>query len=335
MQQSRTAIWRIRDPRASSLVELMLACAVISILVTRSYLALTGYPQVGGATLHIAHMLWGGLLMIIGALILFQAADRVWKPSVAIIFGVGLGLFIDEVGKFVTRDNDYFFQPAVAIIYVTFLLIFFSTRFIAQIDKRPPEEYLYFATDVLARSWLGPVSKTEQQAALQAIKDHGNNAKNVVALRTALENLDTSHDDDGELWKLWDALWYRCKTILAGKAFQRMMFILIILHAISYAIIIPFIGDLSFPDSFADWLNLLWQAAVGVFLFTGIIFWIRNKRVTSLTFFYYATLTSLLIGQIFIFASSQFYGLIELTINVALLVGLRGAIESRNTQQLK
>lgn len=96
MQKHRTGIWRIREPRGTSLVELMLVCTVSTILVTRAYLAVTGYPQIGGTTLHIAHMLWGGLLMLVGALIFFQAADRIWKPFVAILFGIGLGLFIDE-----------------------------------------------------------------------------------------------------------------------------------------------------------------------------------------------------------------------------------------------
>lgn len=268
--------------------------------------------------------------MIIGALILFQAADRIWKPPVAIIFGVGLGLFIDEVGKFVTRDNDYFFQPAVAIMYVTFLLIFFSTRFIAHIDKRPAEEHLYFASDVLARSWVGPISETERQAALRAVKEYGGTSKNAAALRTALENLDTSHDNDGRIWLLWDDFWKRCQAVLASRQFQRLMFAIIILHALSYALVILFIGDVSLPDSFSDWLNLAWQATVAALLFLGAIAWVRRKRTTALTYFYYGTFVTLIVGQVFTFATSQFYGLIELVINVAILAGLRGSIESQN-----
>ncbi len=48
----------IRDLSSPYLTELWLVSAVVTILGVRLYLELTGYPQVGGATLHIAHMLW-------------------------------------------------------------------------------------------------------------------------------------------------------------------------------------------------------------------------------------------------------------------------------------
>lgn len=335
MQQSRTAVWRIREPRASSLVELMLACAVVTILGTRAYLALSGYPQVGGATLHIAHMLWGGLCMLIAALILFQAADRIWKPVMAVLFGAGFGLFLDEIGKFVTKDNDYFFKPSVAIIYVVMVVILLSARLIAQIDKRPPEEYLYFATEVLARSWLGPLPKQQRAQALNAIDHSGIVSPKVEQLRTALKNCKVINEPDDNSWHEWDTFWKKCRLMLAGKNFQRIIFAVIILHAAAYTGVVFIVRNPSLPHTFAEWLNLGWQIAVALLLFLGVIAWARRKQLSALKFFYYAMLIMLLIGQVFTFASSEFYGLIDLTVNVAILVGLRGSIESQAAKQLE
>lgn len=329
MQHPRTAIWRIRELRGSSLVELMLVCAVITILATRAYLALTGYPQVGGATLHIAHMLWGGLLMLISALVLFQAADRVWKPTIAIIFGIGFGLFIDEVGKFVTRDNDYFFQPAVAIMYVIFVIILLSTHFIARIDKKAPEEYLYFATETLARSWVGPISDAERTQALRYISLSGNTSPEADTMRTILEHINVADKRAYPLWHTWDALWNRCHEFLASSRFQKFIVIVAFAYAIIYAAGM-LVRNHSPIDTFGEWLNLAWQVAVAVFLIVGIAAWFRNKRLTAFRLFYFAMLIMLLIGQIFTFVSQEFYGLISLTINVATLLGLRGTIESQS-----
>lgn len=108
--------FRIRDLSSPYLMELWLVSAVATILGVRLYLQLSGYPQVGGATLHIAHMLWGALAMVIAFGMLLIMASDVWKPTAAAVGGFGFGLFIDELGKFITQDNDYFYRPAIALI---------------------------------------------------------------------------------------------------------------------------------------------------------------------------------------------------------------------------
>src|SRR5438094_4878629 len=79
-----------------------------SVVVTRLYLGLTGFPQIGNGEFHIGHVLWGGLLLFAAAILPLIWANR-WVFSVsAVLNGMGVGLFIDEVGKFITRNNDCF-----------------------------------------------------------------------------------------------------------------------------------------------------------------------------------------------------------------------------------
>ena len=60
----------LRNRRLNSLLELFLVASVSSILVIRFALAVSGYPQLGGRELHIAHLLWGGLLMLVAIVLL-------------------------------------------------------------------------------------------------------------------------------------------------------------------------------------------------------------------------------------------------------------------------
>jgi hypothetical protein len=114
----------MRNLDADEFFEDFLISAVAAILGIRVFLYLSGYPQVGGATLHIAHMLWGGLLMVLALLLLLSFLGKPVKSAAAVLGGVGWGTFIDELGKFVTRDHDYFFEPTFALIYISFVVMY-------------------------------------------------------------------------------------------------------------------------------------------------------------------------------------------------------------------
>ncbi len=130
----------IIETNAARYILLLTLALAITVVVTRLYLDITGYPQIGNGTFHFAHALWGGLLQTIAAVLLLLFANRWFKDLSAVIAGVGIGLFIDEVGKFITQQNDYFFPLAAPIIYVTFLLTVFiyllARRQTAQADSR-------------------------------------------------------------------------------------------------------------------------------------------------------------------------------------------------------
>src|SRR3954454_22954840 len=84
-----------------SLHETLIIAGVTTVLVIRSELWLTNYPQLGGHGLHIAHLLWGGAGMLVAIVLLVSFISPVVRRVGAILGGIGLGFFIDELGKFV------------------------------------------------------------------------------------------------------------------------------------------------------------------------------------------------------------------------------------------
>lgn len=127
-----------RDPRATRHLGTFLVATAATVLLTRAFLAATGYPQVGGDGLHIAHVLWGGLLMALAFVMLLSFAGPALRPLGALVGGIGFGLFVDEVGKFVTSDNDYFYEPTAAIVYATVVGLGLLAE--AVHGRRPPGE---------------------------------------------------------------------------------------------------------------------------------------------------------------------------------------------------
>src|SRR5258708_34388474 len=108
--------------KAERYVRILLGRLGPSVVVTRLFLTLTGLPKIGGGELHIAHLVWGGLLLFVATMLLLIFANGRFYIFSAVVGGVGIGLFIDEVGKFITQSNDYFYPFAIPIIYAFFLV---------------------------------------------------------------------------------------------------------------------------------------------------------------------------------------------------------------------
>ena len=129
----------VRRKGAERYLRLNLLSFAASVTFTRFFLMATGYPQLGNETLHIAHVLYGGVLLYVGSLLPLIYANRWAYTWSSVLSGVGVGLFIDEVGKFITQSNDYFFPAAAPIIYAFFLasvLIYTRVAKEAPLDTR-------------------------------------------------------------------------------------------------------------------------------------------------------------------------------------------------------
>lgn len=146
----------------------------LSVALTRLFLELTGYPQLGNETLHIAHVLWGGLLLFAAALAPLIWANRWVYTLDAVLAGVGVGLFIDEVGKFITQNNDYFHPAAAPIIYAFFLITVLVYLQVRRPPARSPRAELYRALEALEELLdhdLDPAERDELEGRLRFVAE--------------------------------------------------------------------------------------------------------------------------------------------------------------------
>ena len=149
--------------------EAFFVSAILAILGIRIFLNFTDYPKLAGAGLHIAHMLWGGALMVLAITIIITFLGKSSKKLAAVLGGLGFGTFIDELGKFITADNNYFYQPAFSIIYIIFVLLYLISRSIEQNQNFSKREYLANSIEYLGEAITSDLDAEEKEAAIKLL----------------------------------------------------------------------------------------------------------------------------------------------------------------------
>ncbi|MBE0633988.1 hypothetical protein IH574_05405, partial [Candidatus Bathyarchaeota archaeon] len=77
MSQIVSRIWKpVHRRGAERYLQLTILSFAASVSVTRLILELTGYPQLGNQTLHIAHVLYGGVFLYAASLLPLLYANR-------------------------------------------------------------------------------------------------------------------------------------------------------------------------------------------------------------------------------------------------------------------
>lgn len=320
--------------------------AVSAVLATRLFLHLSGYPSLGGDRLHLAHLMWGGLLMLAAMVVLLSFIGRGPARLASLLGGVGFGLFIDEVGKFVTRDNDYFYEPAVALIYVTFVFLFLSRHAIHDRIAYRPEEYLMNAlreTGEYARSDLDEVERTR---ALEHLGQSDPAHPLTAALREALERarvVDPRAPSPFSRLRTRARATYRRVAGLRGFDLGLIVFFIGQLAVkLAYGALLIFVLgvgwenllDVAYVGRVAERFRVLSgleiaqlaaSAVSGACVLMGIAR-LRASRRIAFGWFERAILVSILLVQPFSFYREQFAALVELAFNLVVLAALRSAI---------
>ena len=114
-------------------------------------------------------MLWGGLLMLVAIFISLGFLSRPAQEWAAVLGGIGFGAFVDELGKYLTNHNNYFFQPTIALIYITFILIYFAIRGVFNYRHLVRQENLANAFEIMKQGNINGLNTEDEQIVLKLI----------------------------------------------------------------------------------------------------------------------------------------------------------------------
>ncbi|MDZ4805807.1 MAG: hypothetical protein SGI90_13185 [Candidatus Eisenbacteria bacterium] len=335
----------IRDLDAGYCLDLVLVSAVTAVLSIRFGLRLTGFPQVSLGEIHIAHMLWGGLLMLAAIVVLLSYIGRGGDEVAAVIGGLGFGTFIDEVGKFVTRDNDYFYRPSVAIIYVTFIIAWMAVRSIHRERTASKAEYLANAIMMLRKMATSPLTTEERLKALDYLKKSDPSHPAVVPLLRFVDSLPEARGvmpgilartrvrlADGYRRLAGRPLFATAMTVffvgqLVLKLLQAALFVGVDRLSPEVVAQIPFLQPELLDDrTRAEWGQLGSSLLSGIFVVLGALA-IRKDRLGAFRMFQRSILVSIFLTQVFMFYQRQWGALAALAFNLLVFLALRFMIE--------
>jgi len=295
----------VRRVDAASQFEVFLVSAIATILIVRSVLAATGWPQLGGGKIHFAHLLWGGLGMLIAITLLLALQGRLWNILGALAGGIGFGLFIDELGKFITSDNDYFFQPAIAIIYLIFMALFFLFRWLGGIKHLSPQAALVNALDYAKEAVLRDMDEGERAEALYLLAHADPADPMVIALGDMLRDFVApvkSRATPLARFKAWLARVYA--GLVRRRWFRFIMvgwFVVLALSGLLGALFTDTnIGQVTFAELGVSISSL----AAGILVAIGVVRG-RRSRLAAYRWFERAILVSIFVGEFFQFYKDQ------------------------------
>ena len=325
----------VRRDRAENYILTSLVAFAVTVIVTRVYLELAGYPQIGNDVLHIAHALWGGLLLFVAALLPLALANR-WAIQVSgLLGGIGTGLFIDEVGKFITQANDYFFPPSLSIIYGFFLLTVLGYLYFRRPHRQDPRKAMYHALEGLQDALDGDLdveeaARIESQLAIakQSDRDEIASLANAIGDYVQKEKRHLSAAEPGR-WKRIatgvDTLGRRLGR-RAHRAIISVFLILWVIFVIGYIAVMAMGSNLDSQIVNLDHQIVQWrspliaiQVVIGGLMIVAVIAWLARNEERGLAFAVGGFLLSLVALQLLYFYLSQFSALTITLLQLALL----------------
>jgi hypothetical protein len=324
----------IRNLDAGQLLESFLVSAVAAVLAVRFFLGVTGYPRLGGAGLHIAHMLWGGGLMVAAVLLLLGYLGHRIRRAAAVLAGVGFGLFIDELGKFITSDNNYFYRPTIALIYVVFVLLFLWWRSLERGRAWDEETYLANALMLLQDAALHDLDPTEKYHLIRWLRRSGAAGTNLLG---DIEQLVAARRPDvparGAVGMRLRAIQKRVDSLLRSRWTGRIAIAVLLVRlvgAVAASLALVYSPATTGPGETVDLPLLLSSAVCGGLTLVGVVYLILRSRTHALRWFKRSILASIFLTDLFTFYYQQLGAVTDLALDLILLAVFEALIEAEH-----
>ncbi len=326
MARERKFTLRTVDVRRN--LDVFLVCAVASVLGNRTFLIITGYPQLGNGTLHISHAIWGALMMAIAIIIAIAFLPPFTRTFVAFLGGAGFGWFIDELGKFITRKVNYFFQPTIALIYITFVVMYLVFRSI-QGRRYGPEEAVLNGLEAVKSASIGRLDETKRRTTLALLDDTGAAGPIADHVRVLLHDVEAlpAHEP-GPFERFGVGVRARYHALTERPGFARFVSALLVILAVISVLTVVFLAfDHAEVRGFSDWASVISSMVAGLLVVVGAVR-LHHSRVEGYTWFERGLLVDILVTQVFVFAQEQLAGIGALVISIGLWLLVRSALRA-------
>lgn len=321
----------VRNVEFNRLFDAFFVSAITTILAIRFYLSLTGYPQIGGSTLHISHLLPGSLLLLAAFLVLLAAVNRAARNFSAIVGGIGFGLMWDELGKFITKDNDYFFRATPGLIYVSFIALYLIVRRLGQ-RRLTADDYMANVLDLVKDSAVKDLDEREYEHALALMKHVPANHTMYQPVMHLLENLKPNINTD-KSWadRLVDVSLRPLHRIASWRYFPGFVILVALLYGLTCLLSAAFFFVGAFGDRLdlsilrgdeSDFIGGVSTLASATLVGVGLSFYIRRRARRAHRFFEQALLINILVGQVVLFFKNASVAIAWLAVTLFLLINM-------------
>jgi len=284
------------------------------------------------------------------ALVLLLAVlGRRTKRLAALVGGAGFGLFIDELGKFTTSDNNYFFQPTIALIYTILIGLFLVFRAIER-PSRSTQEVQANAAELLREVFLGGATEAEIRGTLHLLERASVEPELLRALHLVIAGAARASENGPSrlsgaatrVRKLYDAF-------IMWRWFQRVVIVLFVLQAVLGLLLVAVLmvavivvampavalGQLPDPSEILQSDSSIGLAGAAASTVSGALSLVcvmvgvarlRRSRLGAYRWLERSVLVSIFFGQVLLFWEQELAAIGQLAWNLLLVAALQYAI---------